>query len=156
MYFLSAFNEVREEKASHLQDSPKSREGPKGQTAGSKGPGILWEKSFQGKFWVVEGKWGKDARSKCSPQLGLDILQWKIRLLQCKYHFSLFSKLNIFSIAEICSLWIKEILEISIYYQQNLGPCILLLQTAVLQHSAQKAVVFSKGSTDHGITLTWD
>lgn len=72
-----------------------------------------------------------------------------------KYHFSLFSKLNIFSTAQICSLLVKEILEITIYYQQKLCLCIWLLQTTALQHSAQKAVVFSKGSTDHGIILRW-
>lgn len=59
----------------------------------SKEQGTLLEKPFQKTGWVVEGKCGKDAKSKCSPPSGLGVSQYLAGELDC-FNTGTISKLN--------------------------------------------------------------
>lgn len=77
---------------------------------------------------------------------------WRIELFQYKYHFSLFSKLNCFSVAEICNLWIKEVLQ-KRSPPMNVGSLWSCLGPQLCNTVLQTAVIFSKASIDRDIIL---
>lgn len=125
----------------------------------SKEQGILQEKPFQKTGCVVW--WGQmrekyyDKQAQPSNRADYNMMYgWRIELFQYKYHLSLFSKLNQFSIAEICNLWIKEVLQ-KCSLTMNVGSLWSWFGPQLYSTVLQMAVIFSKGGTDHDIILKW-